>query len=63
VRAKRHQCIILIKLRQHLGDLGIDVRIGVILKRNDKWTIFEGVWYEQDPADSFQTTRAVLLIW
>jgi len=42
-----------------LGDLGRDVRIGMILKRNVKWTVFEGVRYEQDPADSFRTTRAV----
>lgn len=42
-----------------MGDLGIDVRIGMILKINVKWTVFEGVWYEQGPADSFQTTRAV----
>ena len=32
VRVKRHKCTILMKLRQHLGDLGIYVRIGVILK-------------------------------
>jgi len=41
------------------GRLGIDVRIGVILKRNVKWTIFEGLWYEPDSADFLQTARAV----
>jgi hypothetical protein len=47
------------KVRQYLRDLGIDVRIGVTLKRKVKWTIFEDVWYEHDLADSFETTRAV----
>jgi len=41
------------------GRLGIDVRIGVILERNVKCTVFEGVWYEQDSADSLQTARTV----
>jgi hypothetical protein len=43
VRAKRHQCIIVMNLRQHLGDLDIALRIGVILKRNIKSTVCEGV--------------------
>jgi len=47
------------EVRRYLGDLSIDGRVGVVLKRNVKWTVFEGVWYEQDPAGSFQTTRAV----
>jgi len=43
-----------------LGDLGINVRIGVIIKRNVKWTVLKGgVWYEQNPADSFHTKRVV----